>query len=161
MMFCPRCGNPDQQPETFCRRCGGYLPDFEKIKNKQSSPEDHLRANAFLNLLTAVVSLSLAVALYAIFLGREDTPFIIYLTAGFLTAIFAWQVQTFWRTQLLKKHFRSNAERKKAAEAEAGGELPAAAPELLAEADFKDIVGASVTERTTKNLTARRPDRSS
>ncbi len=55
--------------------------------------------------MTAVVSLSLAITLYAMFIGREGTPWILYVVFGFLIAMTAWQVQTFIRTRMLRKQF--------------------------------------------------------
>lgn len=151
-MFCPNCGKSDQQENTFCRQCGTFLPDFDKLEKRETSPEEHLKIATVLNLMTAIVSISLAIALYAIFLGREDTPVIIYITAGFLTAMCAWQVQTFWRTLKLKKHFPKRKIRSEDSESE---KISNAEPtkELLNEAGFEDFVEASVTENTTKNLT--------
>ncbi|MCU1288051.1 MAG: hypothetical protein JWN60_280 [Acidobacteria bacterium] len=153
-MFCPNCGKSEQKKDTFCRRCGMFLPDFDKIKKSQNTPEAHLKANAFLNLTTAIVSLGLAIALYSIFLGKENTPFIIYLTAGFLTAIFFWQVQAFVRTLLLKKHFKRNKNQNNQTETQTEFAAFEAlkTSELLNEADFKDVVAASVVENTTKSL---------
>ena len=152
-MYCPNCGKADQKENTFCRQCGNFLPDFEKIIKKKTSPEDHLKANTFLSLLTGIVSLTLAVILYAMFLGRADTPIIIYVVAGFLTAIFFWQAQTFWRTILLKKEFgkreKFNNEQE---EIKTSFDKSVPTKELLPEADFNDIVPASVTENTTKTL---------
>jgi hypothetical protein len=110
-MFCPKCGNADQKPETFCRRCGIFLPDFDKLERKAIPPEQHLAANSVLSLMTALVSLTLAILLHAFFTSRDDTPPLIYITAGFLTAIFFWQAQTFWRTRQLKKHFPKRKKR--------------------------------------------------
>lgn len=154
-MFCPKCGNADQQPETYCRKCGSYLPDFNKPAKKQQTPEDHLKANAFLNLLTAITSLTLAILLYSIFLGKEDTPVIIYVTAGFLTAMTAWQVQTFWRTILLRKHFKKQKLNTiQSTENQIEPQYVKSKPtnQLLNEADFSNIVPNSVTENTTKHL---------
>ncbi len=154
-MYCPKCGKSDQSPETYCRQCGIYLTDFEKLAKKETSPEDHIKANAFLNLLTAITSLTLAILLYTMFLGKEDTPVIIFITAGFLTAMTAWQIQTFWRTILLRKHFkkRTNDAANQTAnksEPQIVGTMPTR--ELLNEADLSNIVPASVTENTTKLL---------
>ena len=154
-MFCPKCGTAEQLENTYCRQCGNFLPDFDKLKKRESSAEDHLKANSFLSLLTAVVSLSLSVTLYVMFFNRNDTPFVIYLVAGFLTAICAWQVQTFWRTLLLKKHFR-----KQKYEADHRAEPIHHVPviegkttrELLNEADHSQTVPASVTDETTRRL---------
>lgn len=152
-MFCPNCGKSEQKTETFCRQCGLFLPDFDNFKPREIPPEEHLKANSVLNIMTGVVSLTLAILLYAYFLGRENTPLIIYLTAGFLTAMFAWQAQVFWRNLKLKKHFKKRG-------TIAGSEKTTAPPmletkptnELLPEADLKDHVPASVVEKTTRKL---------
>ena len=154
-MFCPNCGKPDQQINSFCRQCGQFLPDFDKIAKREISPEDHLKANTLLNLMTGIVSITLAILLFSLFLDRHDTPPIIYITAGFLTAIFAWQAQIFWRTTLLKKQLTqrqspplesaaANERRQKIAIEPAAKNLPAA--------DFENLVPSSVTERTTNKL---------
>lgn len=149
-MFCPNCGNADQNENTYCRRCGIFLPDFDKLKRREPSPEEHLKANFVLNIMTAFVSLTLAILLYIHFLGRGDTPILIYVTAGFLTAMFAWQAQVFWRTTKLKKQIILP---KRAEKTENETKLKSAeTKELLNQANFKDVVPTSVTEYTTKNL---------
>lgn len=126
------------------------MPDFDKIKSKEISPETHFTANYTLNIMTAVVSLGLAITLYVMFLGREDTPFVIYLTAGFLTAMFFWQVQIFWRTMQLKKQFPIKRKDEKSVTENQIESVET--NKLLNEADFSQIVPASVTENTTKHL---------
>jgi len=158
-MFCPKCGKADQSPETYCRQCGNYLQDYEKTVKKPVTPDVHLKANLFLNLLTAITSLTLAILLYSIFLGKQDTPVIIYVTAGFLTAMTAWQVQTFWRTILLRKHFKKHKNNEQSStEYETAPPYLAPKPtnELLPEADFKDYVPASVVEKTTRKLRSKK-----
>ncbi len=145
-MFCPNCGKSDQTENTYCRNCGKFLPDFDKLKKRETPPEEHLKANNVLNIMTAIVSLTLAILLYVNFLGAENTPVLIYVTAGFLTAIFAWQVQVFIRSLMLKKQIILP----KRDETEA--ELKSATKDLLNEADFSDNIPASVSEYTTKNL---------
>lgn len=151
-MYCPNCGKPDQTIETYCRQCGMFLPDFSKVKPRETTPEEHLKANLALNVMTAVASLTLAILLYAFFLGRKDTPVIIYITAGFLIAMFAWQAQVFIRNLKLRKHFKT----RKGNAAQSETETPAlnAKPtgELLPEADFSNHVPTSVVEKTTRKL---------
>jgi len=146
-MFCPKCGKPDQSPETFCRQCGNFLPDLEKSLKKRQTPEDHLKANTFLSLISVLVSFSLAIALYSIFLPRDDTHWVIYLTAGFLIAIGAWQIQSLWRTILLKKHFNKNRSQMLPTV-----ETTSAPDKILDKADLDNIVPTSITEHTTQNL---------
>ena len=149
-MFCPKCGKADQTENTFCRQCGNFLPDFDKLKRREIPPEEHLKANSVLNIMTAIASLTLAILLYVFFLGKENTPVIIYITAGFLTAMFAWQVQVFVRNLKLKKQIISP---KRAEDKESPKEIDTfQTKELLNEADFKDIVPISITENTTRQL---------
>lgn len=142
-------------PETFCRRCGSFLPDFDKLKSKEISPEQYLTANTVLSLMTAIVSLTLAILLHIFFTGEENTPILIYITAGFLTAMFFWQAQTLWRTLLLKKQF-AKTKREDQVETEKLDKKPlfeiAKTRELLNEADLSNAVPASVIENTTKHL---------
>jgi hypothetical protein len=83
-MFCPKCGKPDQSPETYCRKCGTFLPDFDKASKKETPAEEHIKINSTFSIMTAVVSLSLAITLYVMFIGREGTQWIIFLVFGFL-----------------------------------------------------------------------------
>ncbi len=154
-MFCPKCGNADQKPETFCPRCGIFLPDFDKLQKKQIPPEEHITANSIFTLMTALVSLTLAILLHAFFTGRENTPPLIYITAGFLTAIFFWQAQTFWRTRQLKKHFpkRKKEEKVEIDALDTNPLIESAKPkELSTESDFIPTAPPSVIENTTKHL---------
>lgn len=154
-MFCPKCGNPDQQPDTFCRQCGTFLPDFEKIKKREISPEEHLKANAVLNIMTAFASLTLAILLYVYIFGRDNTPMLIYLTAGFLTAMFAWQAQVFWRNMKLKKHFKKQKRPTEISEeSHAEPKIIETKPinRQLPEADYENFVPPSVVEKTTRKL---------
>jgi hypothetical protein len=156
-MYCPNCGKSDQQTEAFCRQCGMFLPDFENLKPREIPPEEHLKANLALNVMTAVASLTFAILLYVNFLGRENTPVIIYVTAGFLTAMFAWQAQALWRNLKLRNHFRKRAEdRKNRPETEIKPLASKTADPLLPAADERDCVPASVVERTTRKLKNRR-----
>jgi hypothetical protein len=154
-MFCPNCGNADQKPETYCRQCGSFLPDFAKLKSKEIPPEVHLKANSVLSIMSAVVSGTLAILLHIFFTGRENTPVLIYLTIGFLTAMFFWQVQTFWRTRLLKKQL---SKRKKSGQVKPDGletnplGESAKAKARLSETTFSHAVPSGVIENTTKHL---------
>ena len=158
-MFCPKCGKADQQPDTYCRQCGNYLVDYDKPAKRKHTPEEHIKANTVLGVLTAITSITLSILLYSFFLGREDTPIIIYVTAGFLIAIFGWQVQTIWRTILLKKHFKNQkSQAKSSTENKSEQNYLESKPtnEMLPEPDFKDYVPASVVEKTTRKLKTKR-----
>src|SRR5258708_30788156 len=100
-MFCPRCGRAEQLPATYCRQCGLYLSDVSKLGKRERPPEEHLRANTALSVLTIIASFSLSILLYAILGFRPNTHPLIYVTAGLLLGIGGWHIQTFIRTLLL------------------------------------------------------------
>jgi hypothetical protein len=154
-MFCPKCGNPNQRPETFCCQCGIYLPDYDKLIKKETPPEEHLNANSVLNYMSAIVSGGLAILLWAFFAGRENSPLLINVTAGLLSGMFFWQVQTIWRTSQLKKHL-SRRKKREEVRAEVLDTNPltesAKTKGLLNESDFRNAVPPSIIEDATKYL---------
>ncbi len=155
-MFCSNCGKADQIENSYCRSCGEFLPDL--TRNKMASfggetPEEQIRTNLILNLLSALVSLALAISLYVFFYGK-DAPPLIYLTAAFLLAMSGWQFSTCYIGLKLNKNFSKRREAS-AAENQTKQETQFESTntkELLNEADFTDIVPTTITENTTKHL---------
>ena len=155
-MYCPNCGKADQKENTFCRQCGGFLTDFTKKKKPSlggDTPEEQIKTNLHLNLMSGFVSLALAIALYTTFRGQDAAP-VIYLTIGFLLAMCGWQFTTFRIGLKLKKNFDNRREIEHSESfRESQNQFEAAhTKELLKEADFENIAPASVTENTTKTL---------
>jgi hypothetical protein len=148
-------------PETYCRQCGLFLPDLSKPVKREIPPEEHLKANTVLNTLTIIVSFTLSFLLFAVIPDKHP---LIYVTAGLLIAIGAWHIQTFIRTQKLKKQWKRRAP---LAEIEAAWDKTqpsfeaASTGKLLNQADFADTPIASVTENTTRHLAESRRPKSS
>ena len=145
-MFCPKCGNADQTPETYCRRCGVFLPDLSKPVKQEYAPEENIKVNTVLSLMTVIVCFTLAALLYTFVAFRPDTPVLIYVTAGFLIAMGGWHIQTFIRSRKLKKQWaklnpRASDLRKKRKTGK-----------LLNTPNFEDMVPPSVTDGTTRQL---------
>lgn len=157
-MFCPRCANADQSPDTYCRQCGMFLPDFDKLEKKPTPLEIHLKANMALSAMTAVVSATLAILLFKFFVfGQNSAPPLIYITAGFLVAMFFWQAQTFWRTVLVKKLTKKSQNEKKVP-TDTNPLNDAGRPNrLLDQSDLNDAVPPSIVEHTTKRLSEKIP----
>ncbi len=155
-MFCPKCGKSEQSPETYCRRCGVFMPDLSKPVKGPITPEEHVLANTVLSTMTIVASFTLAILQWSMLAFRPDTHPLIYVTAGLLFAMGIWHIQTLWRTLQLRKHFKKN-KRPKTAEL-GGAEITG---KLLAEPDFENRVPASVTDRTTRHLVEAEIERSS
>ena len=152
-MFCPRCGRAEQLPETYCRQCGLFLPDLSKPLKREIPPDEHLKANTFLNALTIIVSFTLSILLFAIIPDKHP---LIYVTAGLLIAMGAWHIQTLIRTQMLKKQWkrRTSLNESQSAPPEKQPAFKSASTvDLLDQANFSDTIPASVTENTTRHLT--------
>ena len=150
-MYCPNCGKADQSPETYCRQCGLFLSDFSKRSKQEASPEDNLKVNLVLSLLTIIASFTLAILLYAILGFREDTHWLIYATAGLLIAIGGWHIQTFIRTRQLRRQWQR---RVKDQGTEDAASLQNPATSRLLSVPAQDAANhQSVTEDTTRDLT--------
>lgn len=151
-MFCPKCGKADQSAETFCRQCGTFLPDLSKSAKRESPPEENIKVNTVLSMMTVIVSFTLAILLYIIFGFRETTHPMIYVTAGLLIAMGGWHIQTFIRTRRLNKQWKRRAGQ---IENRHGSVVSAKTDKQLKMPDFENMVPTSVTDRTTKHLTDR------
>lgn len=138
-------------PETYCRQCGLFLLDFSKPLKRESPPEEHLKANTVLSVMTIVASFTLSFFLFLVLGFRSFTHPLIYVTAGILLAIGGWHIQTLIRTLMLKKQWKRRAPLSETqATPIAFKSTPTA--KSLDQADFADAIPASVTEHTTKHL---------
>lgn len=151
-MFCPKCGKADQMAETYCRQCGLYLLDFSKPLKRESPPEEHLKANTVLSVMTIIASFTLSFLLFLVLGFKSFTHPLIYVTAGILIAMGGWHIQTLIRTLMLKKQWKR---RVPLSEIQAGAHEFNSGPtaQLLDQANFADTVPVSVTEHTTRHLT--------
>ncbi len=126
-----------------------------KVKKKSlvfggESSEELIKNNLKLNLLSSVVSLMIAIALFVSFFGQEYASVVIALAAGLLGAMSFWQFTTFYNGLRLRRNF---ARRREDSAVENQTQIESAqTKELLSEADFSDAVPISVTENTTRHL---------
>jgi len=154
-MFCPKCGKADQSPETYCRQCGVFLPDLSKPRKGEHPPEEHIKVNSVLSLMTVIVSFTLAILLYAIMGFRPGTHPLVYLTASLLLAMGGWHIQTFIRIRKLKKQLKQRIPR---SEKDDPVELEGVSTsKLLDKPDYSSAAPISVTETTTKHLEVKVP----
>lgn len=148
-MFCPKCGKADQAPDSYCRQCGTFLPDLSKPFKPERPPQEHLKVNTVLNMMTIIVSFSLAAMLYIMLGFRSNRHPLIYVTAGLLIAMGGWHIQTFIRTRQLKKQWKR---RDRHVENDVQMEKAATTGSLLVDTNFENVVPASVTDHTTRHL---------
>lgn len=150
-MFCPKCGGEDQEIETYCRQCGGYLPDFENTARRERTPAEQFKMSLVFNLLSAVAGVSMAIALFVVHAGQDDTHPVIFAAISLFLVISTWQTVSFFNNLKLRRRFV----REEGKEPDAAGRQEFVAretKELLAEADMSDFVPASVTENSTRDL---------
>ena len=101
-MYCPRCGNGGQEPESYCRKCGAFLLDYTGRSSllgrlwSGSTPSNQIYVGLALNLITILTCFLLIGFLNGYYDARaartgEGTPGIVYLVFAFLAVISLWQ----------------------------------------------------------------------
>lgn len=157
-MYCPNCGKSDQAENTYCRQCGEFLNDFKK-KSKNFSfggetPQEQIRTNLVLNLMSAIVSIASGLYLFVRFSDLGSEFGLVLLVAGFLLAMGGWQLSTFFIGLKLRKTFNKNQIKSEVEDEIARKDKlnDLTTNELLPEADFSNDIPASVIENTTRKL---------
>ena len=149
-MFCPNCGKDNQQPAGYCRQCGTLQPDPSQPYYYPHLSRSSVRINAIANLFAALTSFAVAFVLYTVILGIGGGS-IIHLLAWASIAVGLWCAFAAWKGFQLEKDFRSNSDKP----SEGGFQIVSSITgKLLDEADFEQFVPPSVTDPTTKHLTA-------
>ena len=75
-IFCSKCGAPGQRVESYCRSCGGWLPDpsaamTPRGRLRRLSPERKQRRMRALELLSAVAALVSGLLTLAVLSGAS------------------------------------------------------------------------------------------
>jgi hypothetical protein len=98
-MFCPKCGAAEQSTDSYCKRCGEWLPDTSHLGRRRGrlrarTPEQRNRRMRILEAASALSALGAAVLIAAVMAGRLDKPALaIAMDLCIVTAMF--QVVTF------------------------------------------------------------------
>jgi hypothetical protein len=164
-MFCPNCGKSEQSPESYCRSCGEFLTNFSGksyLINKVlggSTPETQVNVNLIINAVTAFVSSLLLGFLNGYFDAQyertgQSAPPIIYLVYIFLALVFVWQFVSFAINTRLKR--KLSGRKKGGVSVEQSVDENAlssrSTQKSLPQADFENVVPATVVEDTTRIL---------
>ena len=88
-MFCPYCGAPEQNPKTYCRRCGEWLAAIS------SKPQQRMNVMMVFNALSSLMALLAAVILYSTYLGTPEAKWSIYVAGAFCSVIAVHQMISF------------------------------------------------------------------
>jgi cytochrome c biogenesis protein CcdA len=157
-MFCHKCGKAEQLADSYCRQCGTFLSNPAKPVRREASPEQNLKANTFLSMITIITCFTLAILLYALLGFRESTHPMIYVTSGLLIAMGCWHIQTFIRMRQLNRQWKrrnSPSEQEDAGLNEMASFEKTPTSRQLIEPDLSSQIPASVTEDTTRNLVSK------
>ena len=164
-MYCPKCGNAKQEPESYCRNCGEFLMDNSNLSflmNKMlggSRPTTQINVNLAINLITIFTSFLLIGFLnghYDALKERtgEEAPSVIYLVYLFLIVISIWQMLSLIVGVRLKSKLNG---KKTASELESSEGLQDSlsskqTQELISSSESHQTVPLSVTDESTKIL---------
>jgi hypothetical protein len=164
-MFCPNCGRGEQTPDSYCRSCGEFLTDFSGksyLINKLlggSSPETQVNINLTINIVTTLASSLLLGFLNGYYDSLyektgQTAPPVIYLVYIFLGLVTVWQVFGFLINSRLKKKLSGRKKVDVSADSSASEKAVSSGStqKSLPQADFDNIVPASVVDDTTKIL---------
>lgn len=103
-MFCPKCGAADQSAESYCKRCGDWLPDVTALTQpglfRKRTREEKIRKMRVLEVVSAGLSLTAAAIIFAVLFGSSDVQllFLAFLCCLFVTV---YQLVNFYLGQNL------------------------------------------------------------
>ena len=151
-MFCPKCGVGDQSAESYCRRCGEWLPDMEararpRLFRKRTRTQK-IRKMRLLELMNAKLALASA-ALIFYFPSSQGDLGLLNLAGTFCLGIALYQAVNFYFGLTLEpKRGKNKIEDGQEMEKETS-DLPHSLKEL-SEKEFIELPG--ITENTTELL---------
>ena len=151
-MFCPKCGADDQSAESYCKRCGEWLPDLDALARprlfRKSTREQKIRKMRILEAISAGLSLTSAAIIISVLAGGGETQLLI-LAVFCCFIVAAYQVVNFYLGHKLQQRVEQSR-------AEGTGEIKSGAAESVRALETGDatpfVGGRSVVEGTTKLL---------
>ena len=149
-MFCPKCGTGDQTTESYCRRCGGWLPDMEAGSRprlfRKRTREQKIRKMRLLEIMSAALAFASA-AIVLTFRPSTGDVGLLHLAGTLCIVIAVYQVMNFYfGLTLQRKRGKNQLEDVRVMEKNTH-DLPRSLNELE-ERDFIEL--PSVTEKTTE-----------
>ena len=98
-MFCPKCGVGDQSAESYCRRCGEWLPDMRlRARRRLFRPrtrEQKIRKMRLLEILSAGLAFASAAMIFYFPKSQGDMS-LLNLAGAFCLIIALYQVANFY-----------------------------------------------------------------
>lgn len=151
-MFCPKCGADAQAADSYCKRCGEWLPDIDALTRprlfRKRTREEKIRKMRVLEAVSAGLSLTAAAIIISILAGGGDTQ-LLFLAAFCCVLVAAYQVVNFYLGYKLQERIdQTRAKRTDAVKAGAENRVRG-----LSSGDATSFVGGhSVVDNTTELL---------
>ncbi len=157
-MYCSTCGVDSQTANSYCKRCGEWLPDIKGrtgIAFGGETPQQNLFTGLSMSALSTVAALCSAMALYGTYLGSGDAKWSVYVAAAVCLCIAGWQASSFVVGLKLQRRLkRAREDSKSVAKVEA---RPSAA--ALKSADMSALVEPPLVTENTTSLLEHAPSR--
>ena len=157
MLFCSKCGAADQSAESYCKRCGDWVPDVDALTRRglfrKRTREEKLRKMRVLEMVSAGLSLTSAAIIAAVLVGNDRQ----FLFLAFLCCLFValYQGVNFYLGRNLQQKINESRVKER-------GTLPESRVGALNSGEATEFVNnVSVVENTTKRLEPipRKPNR--
>jgi len=153
MIYCSKCGKPDQETDSYCRHCGEFLVDLSGRSSFLtrvfgiSNPEKQINLTMTIDLVTAFISGVLLFALMGYFDATEKktgipTSPLVFVLYIYMALVAAWQLISFTIGAKLRRKLRASRQANLLSKSQTVTEL--------GPAQEKDV--STVTEQTTRRL---------
>ena len=149
-MFCPKCGVDAQNAESYCTRCGEWLPDLNSLRRpglfRKRTREEKIRKMRVLEAISAGLALTAAAMIFAVLSGSADTQ-LLFLSLLCCVIVAVYQIVNFYLGSTLQKKIEQSRLKLET--------LPHKTAEQLGSGESTTFVNPqSVVENTTKHLDA-------
>src|SRR5687768_14460083 len=101
-MFCPKCGAEYQNVNSYCKRCGEWLPDIDSLGKpgfelfrKITRPEEKIRKMRIFEAISTGLSLTSA-AIIVSFIAAGRNRELLFLAAIFCVVVAVYQIVNFY-----------------------------------------------------------------
>jgi hypothetical protein len=105
-MFCPKCGADAQNAESYCTRCGEWLPDLNSLTRpgvfRKRTREEKIRKMRVLEAISAGLALAAAAMIFAVRRGSGD-PQLLFLSLLCCLIIAVYQIVNFYLGSTMQK----------------------------------------------------------
>ena len=105
-MFCPKCGADAQNADSYCTRCGEWLPDLNSLTRpglfRKRTREEKIRKMRVLEAISAGLSLTAAAVIFAVISGTADNQ-LLFLSLLCCLVVAVYQIVNFYLGSTLQK----------------------------------------------------------